>query len=134
MVAFLAAYVAAKKPADILFLVLAAFSFAAVSFFPALSLVIFWKRASGIGATLGMVSGLGNISCNMLVNQPWLRATFGVTRPIRLWWDIVPLPVGLFGVPVGFAVIILVSLVTPKPDPRSQYLIEHIRYPDLKTF
>ena len=37
-VALAAAYVAAQKPADILFLVSAAFSFAAASFFPALVL------------------------------------------------------------------------------------------------
>jgi cation/acetate symporter len=36
VVALLAAYVAAQKPADILFLVSAAFSFAAAAFFPAL--------------------------------------------------------------------------------------------------
>jgi cation/acetate symporter len=47
IVALLAAYVAAQKPADILFLVSAAFSFAAASFFPSLSLGIFWKRATG---------------------------------------------------------------------------------------
>ena len=133
VVALLAAYVAAQKPADILFLVSAAFSFAAASFFPALSLGIFWKRANGIGATLGMMAGLGITFYYMLVNQPWLRATFGITRPIHLWWDIDPISAGLFGVPTGFAVIILVSLVTPRPGPQSQELVEHIRYPDLKS-
>ena len=59
VVALLAAYVAAQKPADILFLVSAAFSFAAASFFPALSLGIFWKRATGTAAALGMIAGLG---------------------------------------------------------------------------
>ncbi|MBP7115108.1 MAG: cation acetate symporter, partial [Polaromonas sp.] len=42
VVALCAAYVAAQKPADILFLVSAAFSFAAATFFPALTLGIFW--------------------------------------------------------------------------------------------
>ena len=133
VVALLAAYVAAQKPADILFLVSAAFSFAAASFFPALSLGIFWKRANGIGATLGMIAGLGITFYYMLVNQPWLRATFGITRSISLWWDIDPISAGLFGVPLGFAVIIVVSLVTPRPGPQSLDLVERIRYPDLKT-
>ena len=133
IVALLAAYVAAQKPADILFLVSAAFSFAAASFFPALSLGIFWKRANGIAATLGMVSGLGVTFYYMLTNQPWLRATFGITSPIQLWWGIDPISAGVFGVPVGFAVIILVSLVTPRPDQKSQDLVEYIRYPDLKS-
>lgn len=133
IVALLAAYVAAQKPADILFLVSAAFSFAAASFFPALSLGIFWKRATGIAAALGMMSGLGITFYYMLVNQPWLRSTFRITRPVELWWGIDPISAGIFGVPVGFAVIILVSLVTPKPGQKSQDLVEYIRYPDLKS-
>ncbi|MFC5522416.1 sodium:solute symporter family protein [Polaromonas jejuensis] len=134
MVALLAAYVAAQKPADILFLVSAAFSFAAASFFPALSLGIFWKRATGIAAVLGMVSGLGVTSYYMFTTQPWLRATFGITSPVQLWWGIEPISAGLFGVPVGFAVIVLVSLMTPPPSQKAQALVEHIRYPDLKSF
>ena len=132
VVALLAAYVAAQKPADILFLVSAAFSFAAASFFPALSLGIFWKRATGIGASLGMVSGLGVTFYYMVTNQPWLRSTFGITSPIRLWWDIDPISAGLFGVPVGFIVIILISLVTPAPSQKVQDLVENVRYPDVK--
>jgi cation/acetate symporter len=134
VVALLAAYVAAQKPADILFLVSAAFSFAAASFFPALSLGIFWKRATGSGAVLGMVSGLGVTTYYMFTTQPWLRATFGITSPIELWWGIEPISAGLFGVPVGFAVIFLVSLVTPAPSPKAQELVEYIRYPDLKVY
>ena len=133
IVALLAAYVAAQKPADILFLVSAAFSFAAASFFPALSLGIFWKRATGIAAALGMIAGLGITFYYMLVNQPWLRSTFGITRPVELWWGIDPISAGVFGVPVGFAVIILVSLITPKPGQKSEDLVEYIRYPDLKS-
>ena len=131
IVALLAAYVAAQKPADILFLVSAAFSFAAASFFPALSLGIFWKRATGLAATLGMVSGLSVTFYYMLVNQPWLRAIFGITAPVQLWWGIDPISAGLFGVPVGFAVIVLVSLVTPRPNQQALDLVEHIRYPDM---
>lgn len=132
IVALSAAYVAAQKPADILFLVSAAFSFAAASFFPALSLGIFWKRATGIAAVLGMMSGLGVTTYYMFTTQPWLRATFGITSPVQLWWGIEPISAGLFGVPVGFAVIVLVSLVTRPPSQKVQELVEYIRYPDLK--
>ena len=38
----------------------------------------------------------------------------------------------MFGVPLGFAVIILVSLVTPAPSQQIQELVEHVRYPSLK--
>ncbi|NIM42085.1 MAG: cation acetate symporter [Hydrogenophaga sp.] len=133
VVALCAAYVAAQKPADILFLVSAAFSFAAAAFFPALVLGIFWKRATGIAASLGMIAGLGVTFYYMATTQPWLRSVFGVTSPIELWWGIQPISAGLFGVPIGFAVIILVSLVTPAPNKKIQELVEHVRYPNLRA-
>jgi cation/acetate symporter len=131
VVALAAASVAAQKPADILFLVSAAFSFAAASFFPALVLGIFWKRATGIAATLGMIAGLGITFYYMVTTQPWLRGVFGVTSPVELWFGIQPISAGLFGVPLGFAVIIIVSLLTPAPDKKTQELVEHVRYPNL---
>ena len=134
VVALAAAAVASQKPADILFLVSAAFSFAAASFFPALVLGIFWKRATGIAASLGMIAGLGTTFYYMVMTQPWMRGVFGVTSPIadNIWWGISPISAGVFGVPVGFAVMILVSLVTPAPNARIQDLVEHVRYPSLK--
>jgi len=134
VVAVMAALVAAQKPADILFLVSAAFSFAAAAFFPALVLGVFWKRANKWGATLGMIAGLGITFYYMATTQPWLRGVFGVTSPIadNLWWGIQPISAGLFGVPLGFLVIIVVSLLTPAPRREVQELVEHVRYPDLK--
>ena len=133
IVALAAAYVASQKPADIVFLVSAAFSFAAAAFFPALTLGIFWKRATGIAASLGMVAGLGITFYYMLTTQAWMRGVFGITSPVRLWWDIEPIAAGLFGVAAGFIVIILVSLVTPAPDRKVEQLIEYVRFPSLKA-
>jgi cation/acetate symporter len=133
IVALAAAYVAAQKPADILFLVSAAFSFAAAAFFPALVLGIFWKRATGIAASIGMVAGLGITFYYMATTQVWMRGLFGITSPIELWWGIQPISAGLFGVPLGFAVIILLSLVTPAPSRKVQALVEHVRYPNLRS-
>jgi cation/acetate symporter len=134
VVAMAAAYVASQKPADILFLVSAAFSFAAAAFFPALVLGIFWKRANRWGATLGMIAGLGITFYYMATTQAWLRGIFGVTSPVadNIWWGIQPISAGLFGVPLGFAVIIIVSLLTPAPRKETQELVEHVRYPELK--
>jgi cation/acetate symporter len=129
VVALAAAYVAAQKPADILFLVSAAFSFAAAAFFPALVLGIFWKRTTGVAAALGMIAGLGVTSYYMVTTQPWLREVFGIASPIQLWWDILPISAGVFGVPVGFAVTILVSLVTRPPSAKTQELVDYVRYP-----
>ena len=133
VVALAAAAVAAQKPADILFLVSAAFSIAAAGFFPALVLGIFWKRATSIAAVLGMVSGVGITIYYMAMTQPWLRSVFGVTNPIaeNIWWGIQPISAGIFGVPLGFAVMIIVSYITPAPDQKTQELIEHVRYPHL---
>ncbi len=132
IVAVAAASVAAQKPADILFLVSAAFSFAASAFFPALVLGIFWKRASKWGAVLGMVSGLGITMYYMVMNQTWLRGVFGITSPVDLWFAIQPISAGVFGVPLGFAVIILVSLFAPAPSRAVQDMVEHVRYPNVK--
>jgi len=132
VVALAAAYVAAQKPADILFLVSAAFSFAAATFFPALVLGIFWKRANKWGASLGMVAGLGTTMYYMVTTQTWLRGVFGVTSPVELWFGILPISAGVFGVPVGIATIIIVSLLTKAPSQETQDLVEHVRYPDLK--
>ena len=73
VVAIAAAAVAAQKPADILFLVSAAFSFAAAAFFPALVLGIFWKRANKWGASLGMIAGLG-MTFYYMVDDPAVDA------------------------------------------------------------
>jgi cation/acetate symporter len=134
VVALLAAYVASLKPADILFLVSAAFSLAAAGFFPALVLGIFWKRATKWGATLGMLAGVSVTFYYMATTQPWLRGVFGVTSSVadNTWWAISPISAGIFGVPLGFAVIIIVSLLTPAPRKETQELVEHVRYPDLK--
>ena len=127
VVALAAAYVAAQKPADILFMVSAAFSLAGAAFFPALVLGIFWKRTTGIAAVLGMLSGLGLTLYYMISTQPWLREVFGFEGPIQLWWGIAPISAGVFGVPLGFAVMVLVSLVTPRPPLRVQALVEQVR-------
>ena len=129
MVALGAAYVTAQKPGDILLLVSAAFSIAASAFFPALVLGVFWKRANRCGAAAGMVSGLGLTLYYVIVNQPGVRETFGITSPIQLWGGIQPIAAGLFGVPVGFAVLIAVSLLTPAPSQAAMDLVDEVRLP-----
>ena len=129
VVALAAAYVAAQRPADILFLVSAAFSFAAAAFFPALVLGIFWKRANRLGASLGMMAGLGITRYYMAMTQPWMRGVLGITSPVRLWWDIQPISAGVFGVPLGFAVIVVVSLLSRPPSALEQSVAERVRYP-----
>ncbi len=133
VVAFAAAWVATRTPADILFLVGAAFSFAASSFFPVLVMGIFWRRANRWGATLGMLAGLGATFAYMAHTQPWLRELlYGVSRsaPVDLWWGIQPIAAGVFGAPVAFVVIVLMSLLTPPPDTATDQLVDFLRQPD----
>ncbi|MCD0495641.1 cation acetate symporter [Achromobacter sp. MY14] len=132
VVAFGAAWVAARKPADILFMVSAAFSFAASSFFPALVMGVFWRRANKWGATLGMAAGLLVTFAYMTYTHPWLReSVLGISRsqPVDLWWGIQPIAAGVFGAPVAFLTIIVVSLLTPPPDSATVALVDYLRRP-----
>jgi cation/acetate symporter len=78
-----------------------------------------------------MVAGIGITFYYMATTQPWLRGIFGVTGPVELWWDIQPISAGLWGIPLGFVVIIIVSLLTPAPERETQELVDHVRYPVL---
>ena len=127
MVALIAAYVTSLKPGDILFLVGAAFSLAASSFFPALVLGVFWKRANKWGAISGMVAGLGVCMYYMVQTYPFFG---GVAA--NQWFHMSPISAGVFGVPIGLVTIIVVSLLTPAPSKKVQELVEHVRYPHLR--
>ncbi|MDD2913683.1 MAG: cation acetate symporter [Gallionella sp.] len=124
-VAVFAAYITSLKPGDILFLVGSAFSLAASAFFPALALGVFWKRANRTGAILGMVGGLATCMCYIYITYPF----FGVNAP--LWWDINPVAAGIFGMPVGFAGVIIGSLLTAEPSQDIQDMVDRVRYPNL---
>jgi len=126
VVALLAAYVTSLKPGDILFLVGAAFSLAASSFFPALVCGVFWKRANQLGAIIGMSVGLGICAYYMYMTYPF----FGVNAP--KWWDINPISAGIFGIPAGFIGIIVGSLITAPPSKEVQEMVDHVRYPNLE--
>lgn len=124
VVALIAAYVASFKPGNILSMVGAAFSLASSTLFPALVLGIFWKRANQSGAIAGMSVGFAMCVYYMMRAYPALGGSSE-----NQWFDIAPIAAGVFGVPAGFAAIIAVSLLTPKPDLRSDALVKHIRTP-----
>ena len=129
VVALAAAAVAASKPVDIIVIVSAAFSVAAAAFFPALVMGVFWPRANRHGAVAGMAAGLAVTLYYLVRNDPWLRAVFRVTSPVELWFGIQPISAGAFGVPLGLAVLVIVSLVTPAPGPQTRRFVENLRYP-----
>jgi cation/acetate symporter len=126
-VALLASYVASLNTGNILFLVGAAFSLAASSLFPALVLGVFWKRTTKRGVVAGMISGLAVCVYYIVSTYPFFVQLTGFAG--RRWFGIEPISSGVFGVPAGFAVAILVSLLDTKPDAWTRALVDYIRHP-----
>ena len=124
-VAFIAAYAASQKPADILSLVAAAFSLAGSTLFPVLVLGVFWKRANHQGAIAGMVAGFAVCLFYMLRASPGLGGSAADT-----WFGILPMAAGVFGVPAGLLTVALVSLLTPPPGRTSDAMVDYIRAPE----
>ncbi|HYD94427.1 MAG TPA: sodium:solute symporter family protein [Noviherbaspirillum sp.] len=124
VVALVAAYAASLKPGDILSMVGAAFSLAASALFAALVLGVFWKRANQQGAIAGMVIGLGVCVYYMVRTYPALGGSAA-----NQWFGIAPISAGVFGVPAGFLAIVVVSLLTARPEPRTMAFVDHIRLP-----
>ncbi len=94
------------------FLVGWAFNIAASANLPALVMLLFWPRTTKQGiiaaVTVGMVSSLGWI----LLSADTFEKVYGVSR------DLSPMPFsqpGLVTIPLGFLVLVVVSLMTPAP-------------------
>ncbi|AXK66036.1 sodium:solute symporter family protein [Burkholderia sp. IDO3] len=126
-VALFASYVASLNTGKILFLVGAAFSLAASSFFPVLVLGVFWKRTTTRGAIAGMVTGLAVCVYYIVSTYPYFTQLTGFAG--RTWFGIEPISSGVFGVPAGFAVAIAVSLLDRPPDEYTRALVDYIRHP-----
>jgi len=117
VVALVAAYVAAQRPAGILYLVAASFSLAGAAFVPAMVLGIFWPKATRVGAVGGMLAGLAVTVYYLTVNQPGVRHALGLTGD-GLWLGIQPVSAGLFGVGAGLLVTVVLSLFSNPEPPR----------------
>ncbi|MEN2978911.1 cation acetate symporter [Tistrella bauzanensis] len=123
VVAGFAAYVASFKPAGILSMVAWAFSIAASGLFPALVMGVWWKRTTKVGACAGMLAGLG-VCLLYLAGTQW----YGM----GLWFGVKNISAGLFGIPVGFAVTYVVSLMTREPSQDMQDFVEFVRVPSAR--
>ena len=126
VVAVVAAWVASMRPDNILFMVGLAFSIGGSAFFPALVLGIFWKRANRPGAVTGMLVGLAVTLFYVMRTHPFFGGSMA-----NAWFDINPISAGVFGVPLGFATIVAVSLLTKPPPQEIQDLVDYVRYPDI---
>ncbi len=124
VVALLAAYTASFRSGDILSMVSAAFSLAASTLFPALVLGIFWQRANQQGAIAGMLTGFFVCLIYLVQTSPALGGTAA-----NQWFHIAPVSAGIFGVPAGFAAMVVMTLLTPPPGSAVQSLLARLRRP-----
>ncbi|MEZ5667047.1 MAG: sodium:solute symporter family protein [Alphaproteobacteria bacterium] len=108
---------------NILALVAWAFSLAAAGLFPALVLGVWWKRTTKAGAVWGMIAGFGVTLAYLIYTHAGVG--FGA-EPI---WGISNISAGIFGIPIGFLVTYVVSLMTPAPSQEMQDFIEALRIP-----
>ncbi|MBC7918466.1 MAG: VC_2705 family sodium/solute symporter [Rhodoferax sp.] len=116
VVALIAAYAAASRPAGILFLVSASFSMAASAFVPSMVLGIFWKGMSRTGAVCAMLTGLSVTLYYLTINQPAVRQGLGLAGN-GLWFGIQPVSAGVFGVSAGLVAAVSCSLLWPEKPP-----------------
>ena len=132
-VAMLAAVVAAFKPAEILALVSTSFSLAAAAFFPGMVLGMVWQKVHRPAVVAGMLAGLFVTLYYMVVNAPGFRHFWGLDPVGGLWFGIQPLSAGVFGVPAGLLVMILLTWLLPTRwvTPRSQLVVPDTAYPGL---
>jgi cation/acetate symporter len=130
MAAFVAVVIAGLlgiyPPAFVAQVVAFAFGLAAASFFPAIFLGIFDKRANMQGAIAGMVCGIvftaGYIIYFKFINKDMNTAEHWL-------WGISPEGIGFIGMLINFAVTYAVSHLTAPPPEHIQHLVEDIRVP-----
>jgi cation/acetate symporter len=72
-----------------------------------------------------MIAGLGITLLYIVRTHPFFGGGLG-----DAWFGIHPISCGVFGVPTGFLVIVVVSLLTPPPSAAVLALVDKVRLPD----
>lgn len=110
-----------------------AFGLAAASFFPAIFLGIFFKRANRTGAVLGMIVGLlfTLVYIVMCTSHKVLPIFFDapLLTEDQYLFGIRPQGIGTLGMVLNFVISIGVSLVTAPPPDDVMELVESVRIP-----
>ena len=120
------AYIASMRLTSILGSVAWAFDFAMSGLFFPLVLGVWWKRATRQGAIAGMLLGLGAGTAYLIYVAP----AFMGNAP---WMGIDHLRFGLIGAPICLISMVVVSLMTPAPDAKTQAMVDDVRIPSGKT-
>lgn len=118
-----AGYFGVNPPGFVAQVVAFAFGLAASSFFPAITLGIFWKRANSAGIVAGMITGL-------VFSAGYMYLT--LYRGMEHWLGISPEGIGAIGALLNFIVAIMVTLRTAEPSPAIQALVDEVRHPRLE--
>ena len=128
VVALAAAFLARTKPSDILSMVSWAFSIAAAGLFAPLVLGVWWKRTTNIGGIAGMAAGFLVTMYYLIGNVYGFDLVKGTGDEIS-WFGVQSISSGIFGVPVAFIVIYVVSMLTPAPSQEMQDFVDRLRLP-----
>ena len=113
-------------PAFVAQVVAFAFGLAAASFFPAIVLGIFSKRANKQGAIAGMIVGLA-FTFAYIVYFKFINPSLDTAE--HWWFGISPEGIGTLGMIFNVVVTYVVSMITAPPPAQIQELIEDIRIP-----
>ena len=116
----LAGLIALNPPGAITQIVAWAFAIATGTFFPALVLGVWWKRANAQGTIAGLVVGLA-VTLSYI-----FAAKYGGFTIL----GIIDTGAGVFGAIAVFATNIIVSLATPAPSKELQDAVINLRYPE----
>lgn len=115
-----AGIVALDPPGAITQIVAWAFALASGTFFPALILGVWWRRANGPGVIAGMLVGLTVTLIYIFSAQYGGFTLFGI----------IDTGAGVFGAAAAIITIIVVSLATKAPSKETQEEVMDLRYPE----
>lgn len=106
-----------------------AFGLAASSFFPAIIMGIFNKRANKEGAMCGMLVGI-IFTAGYIIYFKFINPAANV--PENWWFSISPEGIGTLGMILNFVIMWLVSRVTAPPPQAIQDMVANLRYPAIR--
>ncbi len=119
----IAGYFGINPPGFVAQVVAFAFGLAASSFFPAIILGVFAKKANREGVISGMLVGI-TFTAAYIIYFKFMGGT-----PDQYWFGISPEGIGALGMLLNFVVAFVVGRFTPPPPKEVQEMVEHIRIP-----
>ncbi len=123
---FVAGYLGINPPGFVAQVVAFAFGLAAASFFPAIILGIFDKRANMQGAISGMIVGI-TFTAGYIIYFKFVNPAANVAE--NWLFGVSPEGIGTIGMVLNIIVTYAVSHMTKPPPAHIQELVDHIRVP-----